>query len=107
LKPRGLLVVDSTLVSQVPIQRAIAVPFTQLAREIAGNTVVANLVALGTICQMAAILPPEQLKKAIRKRVPPGTEKINLKAFDAGLKAAKKIDLQHLPETASQEEDEV
>jgi 2-oxoglutarate ferredoxin oxidoreductase subunit gamma len=107
LKPHGFLVVDSTLVSQVPIQRAIMLPFTRLARETSGKTLVANLVALGAISYIADILPSARLKQAIRKRVPPGTEKMNLRAFDAGIKAVKKIDIDNLPEISSLEEDEL
>src|SRR5512137_866873 len=46
LKPTGLLIVDSTLVKQVPTIRAVAIPFTQIAREKLGNEVVSYVIAL-------------------------------------------------------------
>ena len=33
LKPEGLLVVDAVLVSQTPTSRAVAIPFTEIARK--------------------------------------------------------------------------
>jgi len=44
LKPDGLLVVDATFVDQLPTSRAIAIPFTQIAREEVGKELVANMV---------------------------------------------------------------
>jgi 2-oxoglutarate ferredoxin oxidoreductase subunit gamma len=40
LKPEGLLVVDSSLVEQTPTGRVIALPFTRLARQVAGRATV-------------------------------------------------------------------
>ncbi|MBW1702989.1 MAG: 2-oxoacid:acceptor oxidoreductase family protein [Deltaproteobacteria bacterium] len=92
LKPDGLLVVDATLVKQIPTSRVVAIPFTQIARKKVGKDLVANIVALGSVgylCQLVSLT----LEAALMKRVPKGTEEINLKALRAGIRIAKKVSL--------------
>jgi 2-oxoglutarate ferredoxin oxidoreductase subunit gamma len=107
LKPGGLLVVDSTLVEQIPTNRSVAIPFTQIAREKVGKEMVANVVALGAIASLSKIVSLKNLEVALLARVPRGTEEINRKALRAGIKAAQKIDLKALPLTVLPEEEEV
>src|SRR4030065_315691 len=49
LKPEGLLIVDSTFVTQVPTPKAFQIPFTRIAREKFKREMVANIVALGAL----------------------------------------------------------
>ncbi len=49
LKPGGLIIVDGTLVKDLPTPRAIALPFTHIARQELGKEMVANIVALGAL----------------------------------------------------------
>lgn len=107
LKPEGLLIVDSTLVHQIPTNRFIAVPFTELAQKEAGTELVANMVALGAVGYLSQVVSLKSLEAALTARVPKGTEKINLKALRAGIKAAQKIDLKALPRSVMQEDEEV
>lgn len=87
LKPEGLLLVDATLVPEVPFERFIAIPFTQLAREL-GKEMVANIVALGALAALSGAVTLESLEKAVLARVPKGTEELNKKALQAGVAAA-------------------
>ena len=105
LKTDGLLVVDSTLVHQVPINRVAAIPFTRIARKEIGKEMVANMVALGAVGALSQIISLESLEQALMARVPKGTEKINRKALHAGMEAAKRIDLQNLPLSAIEKEE--
>ena len=52
-KPNGLLLIDAGLVDQVHTSRVVALPFTKIAREVAGLELAANMVALGAsqFCQ--------------------------------------------------------
>ncbi|MBW2358664.1 MAG: 2-oxoacid:acceptor oxidoreductase family protein [Deltaproteobacteria bacterium] len=100
LKPDGLLVVDATLVKQIPTSRVVAIPFTQIARKKVGKDLVANIVALGSVGYLCP------LEAALMKRVPKGTEEINLKALRAGIRIAKKVSLDALPGTVVPEEEE-
>jgi 2-oxoglutarate ferredoxin oxidoreductase subunit gamma len=90
LKPDGLLIVDSTFVQEYPPDRALAVPFTQIAREQVGREVVANIVALGALAVLTKAVSLKSLEAAVLARVPPGTTELNRKALEAGIQAAKK-----------------
>ena len=88
LKPDGLLIVDATLVPEVPFERFVAIPFTQLAREL-GREMVANIVALGALAALSGAVSLSSLEQAVLARVPPGTEELNKKALEAGMEAAR------------------
>jgi len=90
LKPRGTLIVDTTLVKQLPTKRAIEIPFTRIARTEVGSETAANIVALGALALITKIVSPKHLEAAVMCRVPRGTEETNKKALAAGFKAARK-----------------
>ncbi len=89
LKPGGILIVDATHVKQVPTTRAVAVPFTRLARQETGREMVGNIVALGTLAAISEAVSLEGLEAAVLARVPKGTEEMNRKALQAGIRAAR------------------
>jgi 2-oxoglutarate ferredoxin oxidoreductase subunit gamma len=90
LKPEGLLIVDSTFVTQIPTQKAFQVPFTRIAREKFKREVVANIIALGALTQLSPMVSAKAMEAAVLARVPKGTEKLNRDALRAGMAAAKK-----------------
>lgn len=101
----GLLVVDSTFVEQVPTSRAVAIPFTQIARRDIGRELVANMVALGAVGYLSKQVDLKNLEKALLSRVPKGTENMNSDALHAGIAEARKIDLNSLPRSIMAEWD--
>ena len=104
----GLLVVDSTLVTQIPTMRSVAIPFTQIARKELGQGLVTNIVALGAVCWLCQVVSIRGLEAAVSAKFPQKTRKINQQALLAGIKAAKQFDLKALPSTITpEEEDEV
>jgi len=90
LKPEGLLIVDSTFVTQVPTPKAFQIPFTRIAREKLKREVVANIIALGALSQLSPIVSAKAVESAVLARVPKGTEKMNRDALRAGMNAAKR-----------------
>jgi 2-oxoglutarate ferredoxin oxidoreductase subunit gamma len=90
LKPDGVLIVDSTFVTQVPNPKAIQVPFTRIAREKLKKEMVANIVALGALTQLSPIVSSKAMEQAVLARVPKGTEKLNREALRAGIAAARR-----------------
>lgn len=92
LKPKGILVVDSTFVNQVPIPRAYQIPFTRIARDKFKREMVANIIALGAISKLTPIVSARAIEAAVLARVPKGTEKLNRDALRAGISEAKKVE---------------
>ncbi|WP_461864051.1 2-oxoacid:ferredoxin oxidoreductase subunit gamma [Thermococcus sp.] len=84
LKEDGLLIVDTDLVK--PDREHIGAPFTRLAEESTGLALTVNMVALGYLIAKTGVVRKESAEEAIKRRVPKGTEEINIKAFRVGYK---------------------
>jgi len=93
LKDGGILLVDSEACTEIPEggYTVYRVPIIQIAREKVGKVLVANIVALGVITELAKVVTREAVEAAILARVPKGTEELNLNAFKAGLEAAQEL----------------
>jgi 2-oxoglutarate ferredoxin oxidoreductase subunit gamma len=85
LAEEGTLIYESDLVTPDPAkkQRAFGVPSTRIAEEL-GRVIVQNIVMLGFMTGVTGIVEPDLMRQAVADSVPEGTEKLNLKAFDAG-----------------------
>lgn len=106
LKPEGILIVDSTYVRHIPIQKGYRIPFTRIAKEKLKADYVANIVALGAFSVLTPILKKSSLKDALLKRVPKGTERLNLLAFEEGVKAGRIAKRTSIPIIISERVDE-
>jgi 2-oxoglutarate ferredoxin oxidoreductase subunit gamma len=89
LKDKGLLIVDSNLVTQIPTHNYYAFPFVRLAREEAGHPMVANVIALAAITELTGIVDQDAMRAVVRARAPRGTEEKNMKALEIGFRIAK------------------
>lgn len=107
LKPNGLLIVDSSLVEQYPTSRIIPIPFTEIARELIGNELVANMIALGAIGKLSGLVSQDKLEKSLLSRIPKGMEDINLSALKIGIDEAGRFDLDELPRAVMVEDEEM
>ena len=91
-RPGGLLVYDCSLIScescDLPEVRLRAIPFAQVAAERLGKTVVANIVAIGALTALTALLPGEEVEKAVLQRVPARFRDLNADAFRLGVELA-------------------
>jgi len=103
LKPEGLLIVDSTFVTQIPTTKGFQIPFTRIAREKFKREVVANIIALGALSHLSPMVSPKAMEAAVLARVPKGTEKLNRDALKAGMAAAKKAEKEWMKTEASPE----
>ena len=89
VKPEGLLLVDSTFVSQLPPVSTFRIPFTRIAREKFNREMAANIIALGALTELTPIVSAQAMEAAILGRVPKGTETLNREAMEAGIAAAQ------------------
>lgn len=86
LKSNGVLLVEEDLVRISETDggiRAHSVPATRLAEEI-GKRLVLNIVMVGFFGSVTGVIDPGALRRAVTDSVPPGTEDMNLQAFDKG-----------------------
>ena len=90
-KTDGTLLVDSARVTRVPTTRALRVPITEIAEQITGRRITANIVALGLIVGLTNVISRDALRQSVIACTPHGTEEINVKALEAGLAEAENI----------------
>jgi 2-oxoglutarate ferredoxin oxidoreductase subunit gamma len=93
LKSGGIMLVEKDLVQPKNVPKGIkvfAVPATRLAEEM-GRKIVMNIITVGFFSATTAITSYEATRKAVESSVPPGTEEINLKAFDTGYDYGRKL----------------
>ncbi len=85
----AVILVDGTLVEAR--DDAYSLPITGTAEEKLGRVIVANIIALGVVVKLTKAVSEDAARRAILDRVPPGTEELNERAFDEGLKMAGEI----------------
>jgi len=96
LGPHGLLLYEEEIVKVNEGEvhswgnRAFGIPATRFAEEI-GRRLVVNIVMVGFFAAVSGLLSPESVRRAIQDLVPPGTEEMNLKAFERGYKHGRKL----------------
>jgi 2-oxoglutarate ferredoxin oxidoreductase subunit gamma len=88
LKKNGILIVDKDKVGRVPTTSAIKIPITQLAIEVTGKAITANVVALGLLVGMTGVVSKKAIEKAVIARAPKGTEEMNHIALKSGFAEA-------------------
>lgn len=92
LKPHGILIVDSELVKDLPRSYSFSlyrIPASQIASQEFGRTIVANMIMLGFLVGLTAVVSQEALEKSVSDSVPRGTEDLNLRALKKGEKMAR------------------
>ena len=91
LRDDGLLVYEQDLVKPTfkEGQAARGVPSTRIAEEL-GRAIVQNIVMVGFFTGVSHLVPEQAMRDAVLGSVPPGTEELNLKAFEQGLEHAAK-----------------
>ncbi len=107
LKKDGILLVDSTYVSEVSGARMYAIPFSKIAKEKFGRENVANIIALGAITQLFPIISRESMEKAVLDRVPKRFIEMNKKAFKEGVRLGEEKLQEIMREPLSEEEEEI
>lgn len=92
LEDGGIMLIEKDLVQ--PQKHAgikiFAIPATRLAEEM-GRKIVTNIIMVGFFAACTQITSYEATKNAVESSVPPGTEALNIKAFEAGFEYGKKL----------------
>jgi 2-oxoglutarate ferredoxin oxidoreductase subunit gamma len=89
----GIMLIEKDLVhpEKTPKNVSIyAIPATRLAEDM-GRKIVMNIITVGFFSAITNITSYEATRKAVETSVPPGTEELNLKAFDTGYEYGKNL----------------
>jgi len=88
LAANGKLIADATFVHTAAFAETYLIPFTALAREHFGQALVANVIALGALLALTAVVSKGAALRALEERVPKAAVDINRQALELGLEAA-------------------
>jgi 2-oxoglutarate ferredoxin oxidoreductase subunit gamma len=93
LKKGGILIIDSGTIKDVPEGdfKIYSAPIADIAIQSVGKAVVTNIVALGILTKISGVVKEQSVRDAILARVPKGTEELNMKAFDEGLRVGGEL----------------
>ncbi len=82
----GIVIVDDLLVKNKPSGnfKLYSYPIVKAAADSVGKAMVANIVTLGVVNEIANLVDYDSLEKAVLGKVPKGTEELNKKALQVG-----------------------
>ncbi len=90
LKTGGLLIVESELVKQPPVNMYLGLPFTSLAKDKIGLVQTMNTIVLGAVTYLLPFAKQRTMKTNLENVLPAKIRDINIKAFNLGFREAKK-----------------
>ncbi len=90
LKPGGILLVESDLVTQPPTNIFLGLPFTEMAKAKIGIAQAMNTLVLGAISYLLPFVDQRTMRTCLKEALPPKIQDINVKAFNLGYREAKK-----------------
>ncbi|GAH24348.1 unnamed protein product, partial [marine sediment metagenome] len=93
LNKDGILVADSTLVTEVPniSNKTYLFPITETAQKKFGTKLVTNIISLGIIVGLTEVVSQEAIQKAVCSKVPVKAKEVNEKALLLGFDIAKDL----------------
>jgi len=93
IKPDGVLIMDSDMIPRPPedILSVFRIPATSIARNQIKVPVTANMVMLGALCGVRAVVNRKALEKAIAEAVPKGKKQLNMDAFNLGFETVEEV----------------
>jgi len=91
LNKDGILVADSTLVTEVPTisNKIYLFPIAETAQKKFGTKLVTNIISLGIIVGLTGVVSQEAIQKAVCSKVPVKAKEVNEKALLLGFDIAK------------------
>lgn len=94
LIPGGILVLDGEVGAgkEIPGVKIYRCPITEICREAMGSELSANVVALGVLNGIAELVSYDAMVESLQRNFKPKVAEINVKAYQLGLDAAKKIE---------------
>jgi len=91
MKPQGVLLVNTTLVKQVPTNQYLGLPFTDMSVDRLGLPQAMNTIVLGAMTFLLPFTKRALIKKSLEESLPAKIIDINLKALNMGFQDARKV----------------
>jgi 2-oxoglutarate ferredoxin oxidoreductase subunit gamma len=93
LAPAGLLFYETDMVKvgERPGERTYGAPVTDIAFKTFGRKIMANMVMMGLVNEVARLVSGQSLERTIRQSVPRGTADQNIAAYQAGIRLASDL----------------
>ncbi len=96
VKDGGVVIVDTVFVEDLSALEGrdctiLRIPITAISKEKTGRTMLANVTALGAICEYTKLVKNDNMVAEILTRVPKGTEEINRQAYWGGVEAIRAL----------------
>lgn len=91
LKEDGIIIIDSSIKHAKEINKVYSLPIIETAQKNVGRAFTANIVLLGAVTELTNIVTKDSLLKAVLRRVPKGSEKLNEIALMEGCDLVNKI----------------
>ena len=91
-KEDAVILIDSTHVKNLPEakRKILEFPLTQIARDLTGKTISANVLALGVLVSATAIVSREAIEKAVVKNLSRQNTEMNLRVLREGFEIGAK-----------------
>ena len=88
---RGSVVIADSGLSipcSCPASTVFSIPILETAAKVVGRAMTANVVAAAAINTLLHLFPDDIMREAVRKHIPAGTEELDMKAYEEGVKIA-------------------
>ena len=89
----GIILIEKDLVQPKKVPSGVktyAIPATRFAEEM-GRKIIMNIITVGFFSAITQVTSHDATRKAVESSVPPGTQELNLKAFETGYQYGKKL----------------
>lgn len=93
MKEEGIFLIDPKFVHQAPsgMKHLYSIPLTDIAEEVTGKVLAANVVAIGAISALTKVEDLAVVKEAVLEHFKPKLRPSNDKAYEAGVAAAQQL----------------
>ncbi|MGE4505640.1 MAG: 2-oxoacid:acceptor oxidoreductase family protein [Desulfovibrionaceae bacterium] len=91
LKPGGILLVESDLVTQPPTNVFLGLPFTEMAKKKIGVPQAMNTIVLGAVTYLLTFTDQKIMRQALKDALPAKIRDVNVKAFNLGYREARRV----------------
>jgi 2-oxoglutarate ferredoxin oxidoreductase subunit gamma len=91
LKPGGILLVESDLVTQPPTNVFLGLPFTEMAKKKIGVPQAMNTIVLGAVTYLLTFTDQKIMRQALKDALPAKIRDVNVKAFNLGHREARRV----------------